>query len=118
MQKEEIGRMIKIGQNSVRCIVNLNLGWRFHPGDEPKAWYKGFEDSSWRMVTLPHDWSVEFPFDRRNASGTGYLPGGTGVYRKHFSIPGEWKGKRVYITFNGVYNNGMFWCNSYYLGKM
>ena len=109
--------MIKIGQNSVRCIVNLNLGWRFHPGDEPKAWYKGFEDSSWRMVTLPHDWSVEFPFDRRNASGTGYLPGGTGVYRKHFSIPGEWKGKRVYITFDGVYNNGMFWCNSYYLGK-
>ena len=58
-------------------IMNLDLDWRFHLGDEPGADYMGWDDRAWRVVTLPHDWSVEHPFDRRNASGTGYLPGGS-----------------------------------------
>ncbi len=100
-----------------RITKNLNLHWKFLRGDEPKAWYKGFEDINWRDVTLPHDWSVEKPFSIEYSSGTGYLPGGTGWYRKKFTLPEELKGKRVYITFEGVYNNSQVWCNSYYIGK-
>ncbi|MGN0764616.1 MAG: hypothetical protein ACI4MK_14550, partial [Aristaeellaceae bacterium] len=76
------------------CKTNLNLDWRFHLGDEPGAEYMGWDDSAWQRVTLPHDWSVAFPFDRRHASGTGYLPGGTGWYRKHFTLPEDVAGKR------------------------
>ncbi|MDR1629858.1 MAG: DUF4982 domain-containing protein [Oscillospiraceae bacterium] len=95
----------------------LSTGWKFIPKDEPNAYYKGFDDSAWQTVTLPHDWSVSFPFDRAYSSGTGYLPGGTGWYRKTLELPGDLAGKSVFITFGGVYNNSRVWCNSNYLGK-
>ena len=97
--------------------VNLNRGWLFHLGDEPGADYMGWDDRAWRRVTLPHDWSVEHPFDRRHSSGTGYLPGGTAWYRKHFTLPGDIAGKRVRVTFGGVYKNAAVWINSNYLGR-
>ncbi|MCM1025294.1 MAG: DUF4982 domain-containing protein [Roseburia sp.] len=81
------------------------------------AWYKGYDDSVWRRVTLPHDWSVEYPFSRKYSSGTGYLAGGTGWYRVHFLLPEEYRGKNVRVVFDGVYKNSQVWCNSYYLGK-
>ena len=68
------------------------------------------------MVTLPHDWAVEHPFDKCHASGTGYLPGGTAWYRKHFVLGEETKGKRVRLTFQGVYKHAKVWVNSNYLG--
>jgi len=103
--------------NSIRENYILNTGWKFKLGEEPKAWYKGFDDSSWRDVNIPHDWAVEHPFDINCSSGTGYLPGGKGYYRKAFFLPKKLKGKQVFITFDGVYKNSMVWCNSYYLGK-
>lgn len=91
--------------------------WRFHYGDCPEAWYKGFDDNSWEVVAVPHDWSVHMPFSREYSSGTGYLAGGIGWYRTEFCLPEELKGKKIYITFDGMYKNSQVWCNSYYLGK-
>ena len=95
----------------------LNTNWRFHLGDDPAADFMGYDDRSWRLVTLPHDWSVEHPFDLCNASGTGYLPGGIAWYRKHFTMPEGVTGQRVRITFNGVYKHARVWINSNYLGE-
>src|SRR5690625_1959744 len=100
-----------------RIVNNLNLNWKFFRGNEPKAWYKGYNDSGWRDITLPHDWSIEEPFSKEHSSGTGYVTGGVGWYRKTFKLPPELKGKRVYITFEGVYNHSQVWCNSHYIGK-
>ncbi|MEK0317823.1 glycoside hydrolase family 2 TIM barrel-domain containing protein [Cohnella sp. 56] len=86
-------------------------------GNASNAWYKGFEDQSWRTVTVSHDWSVEEAFSREHSSGTGYLPGGVGRYRRKLEIPEAAQGKQVYITFDGVYNHARVWCNSYYLGE-
>ena len=102
---------------NVREVFNLEFDWKFKLCDEAKAWQKGFDDTSWENVNIPHDWSVKYPFDIKNSSGTGYLSGGIGFYRKKFFLPKELEGKRVYVTFDGVYNNSMVWCNSYYLGK-
>lgn len=103
--------------------INLNLDWRFHLGDESLGApqlspdFMGYNDSAWRVVTLPHDWSVEHPFDRRHASGTGYLPGGTAWYRKHFTLPEDVSGKRVRITFGGVYKHARVYINSNHVGS-
>ncbi len=97
-------------------IFKLNNDWKFHLGDVPDADYMGYDDASWKNVTLPHDWSVEYPFEKSNASGTGYLPGGTAWYRKHFVLPEDIKGKRVRITFEGVYKHSRVWINSNCLG--
>ena len=94
----------------------INRNWRFHLGDVPDADFMGFDDSGWRKVTLPHDWAVEHPFDKCHASGTGYLPGGTAWYRKRFALGEEAKGKRVRLTFQGVYKHAKVWVNSNYLG--
>ncbi|MCL2508751.1 MAG: DUF4982 domain-containing protein [Oscillospiraceae bacterium] len=94
----------------------LKSGWKFHLGDEEYAFYKGFDDSGWQSVTLPHDWSMEHPFDRRYSSGTGYVRGGVGWYRLRFILPEEIRGKTVLVTFGGVYKNARVWCNTNYLG--
>ncbi len=94
----------------------INQNWKFHLGDVPEADYMGYDDSAWKNVPLPHDWSVEYPFDKSHASGTGYLPGGTAWYRKHFILPDDIKGKRVRVTFDGVYKHSRVWINSNYLG--
>jgi hypothetical protein len=63
---------------SPRTIRLFDPAWKFHLGDVPGASDGGFDDSKWRVVNLPHDWSIELPFDAKHASGTGYLPGGIG----------------------------------------
>ena len=100
-----------------KVTIELKENWRFHLGECEEAWYKGYDDSGWRKVMVPHDWSVEAPFSKAYSSGTGYLQGGTGWYRVRFHLPEEYRGKSVRICFDGVYKNSQVFCNSYYLGK-
>ena len=94
----------------------INGGWRFHAGEAVNASYRGYDDRAWKKVTLPHDWSVHEPFDVENSSGTGYLPGGIGWYRKHFTLPEGVEDQRVFVTFLGVYKHARVYVNSHYLG--
>jgi beta-galactosidase/beta-glucuronidase len=100
-----------------KTTVVLSKNWRFHLGDEPYAWQAWYDDSSWKEVTVPHDWSVELPFSRDYSSGTGYLAGGIGWYRLRIDPNPSWEGKQISITFDGVYKNSRVWFNSYYLGE-
>lgn len=97
--------------------INLNLDWRFTLSDPDQADFAGYDDSAWQEVTLPHDWAVDYEFSKDNSSGTGYLPGGTGWYRKHFILPDNIEGRQVLVTFNGVYKNSRVFVNSNYLGE-
>ena len=98
-------------------LINLDRNWRFHLGDVPDAGFMMYDDSAWRRVTLPHDWAVEHPFDQAHSSGTGYLPGGTGWYRKSFRLTEEEAAGRVRVCFEGVYKHARVWINSNYLGQ-
>jgi len=97
--------------------------WSFLLADEPDAWAKGFDDSAWRPVVVPHDWSVEHAFDPSCSSGTGYLPGGVGWYRGHVSLAelglaaGAADRRRLRLVFHGVYKNADVWVNGYHLGS-
>ncbi|WP_207513965.1 sugar-binding domain-containing protein [Longitalea luteola] len=101
----------------VRQQVLFNTDWKFQKGDVTGAEKSAFNDAGWRPVQLPHDWSIEGPFSREWASGTGYLPGGIGWYRKTFTVPPQMTGKQLYIYFDGVYKNSEVWINGHYLGK-
>ena len=96
--------------------MNFNFGWIFMKGDPPNAYQFDFTDDQWRSLDLPHDWSIEGPFDSKWASGTGYLPAGIGWYRKHFPLSKKYEGKKVFIYFEGVYNNSEVWINGVSLG--
>lgn len=95
----------------------FNLDWKFLKSDNSHAFKSEFDDTNWRSLDLPHDWSIEGPFKKEYASSTGYLPGGIGWYRKHFIIPNSVKGKKLFIHFDGVYKNSEVWINDHYLGK-
>ena len=104
-------------KQDVRTEANFNYSWKFHLGDVAEADKIGFNDSEWRELDLPHDWSVEGSFSDQWASGTGYLPGGIGWYRKTFNVAETEKDKQIAIYFDGVYNNSEVWINGHYLGK-
>lgn len=97
-------------------VTDFNSDWKFFKGDLPGAEVASFNDAAWRKLTLPHDWSIEGPFSRENASGTGFLPGGIGWYRKSFIIPKSEKGRKVFVYFGGIYNNSQVWINGKLLG--
>ncbi|WP_207422581.1 beta-galactosidase GalB [Desertivirga brevis] len=101
-----------------RVIQNFDKGWKFYLGDEPKASDNSFDDSKWRSLSLPHDWSIEGKFDEKNPAGQGggALPGGIGWYRKAFTMPSSSKGRSVFIDFGGVYRNSEVWINGKSLG--
>lgn len=103
--------------NSPRVHASFDRNWRFHLGDVPEAKSAAFDDGSWRQLDLPHDWSAEADFSPTNASCTGYLPGGIGWYRKTFTTDPAWHGKKVFVTFDGVYRNSKVWINDHFLGE-
>jgi hypothetical protein len=95
----------------------FNEAWTFQLGDDPKAKEPGFDDTTWRTLNLPHDWSVEGAFDMKLASCTAFLPCGTGWYRKEFTIPADAKDKLVSIRFDGVMNHATVFCNGKQVGE-
>jgi beta-galactosidase len=104
---------------SPRVKENFDGEWFFTKGDVSGAESPAFDQSAWRPLDLPHDFSVEGPFDPKNASGApgGYLPGGIGWYRKTFRLPAGQQDRKVFIEFDGVYMNSEVWINGHYLGK-
>lgn len=102
-----------IAGKQVRLLSN---GWCFHLGELPESWQRNADESDFSPVTIPHDWSVQFPFSQEYSSGTGYVCGGIGWYRCHFRLPENAKGKRIRLSFDGVYKHSRVWVNGYYKG--
>jgi len=101
-----------------RTTSKFNNDWKFFLGDNPSANSTTFNDGSWRKLNLPHDWSVELPFDSTSPTGNGggALRGGMGWYRKTFTLPEADKGKNIFIDFDGVYRNSEVFINGQSLG--
>ena len=98
--------------------ILFDFDWKFALGDYPDASKPEFDDSDWRLLDVPHDFSIELPFDSAHASagGGGYAFGGAGWYRKHFVLDESQNNKKVSILFNGVYRNSEVWINGRFLG--
>ena len=102
----------------MRITEDFNFGWKFSRGAYTDAHIVEFDDSEWRDVRLPHDWSVEESFTQEDTGGsTAFLPGGIGWYRKTFKMPDDFAGRITWIEFDGVYSNSEVWINGQYLGK-
>ncbi len=102
-----------------RKIENFGKDWKFNLGDVSDGQEPNLNDSQWRSLDLPHDWSIEGKISEDNPAtpGGGALPGGIGWYRKSFTLPISEKNKFVFIDFDGVYRNSEVWINGHYLGK-
>lgn len=106
-------------QPEPRTHISFNEGWKFALAAPDEAAQPGFDDSGWRELDLPHDWSIEGEFSEKNPAspGGGALPGGIGWYRKSFNVSTADTDRLTYISFDGVYRNSEVWINGSYLGK-
>jgi beta-galactosidase len=119
------------GSNKVDTrTTSFDEGWRFVKENPSGAEIPTFDDSKWRTLDLPHDWSIEDlpnqikdsiigPFSRASIGkmGTGYTIGGTAWYRKNFTINKEDQDKTAYLMFDGVYMNSDVWINGKHVGN-
>jgi beta-galactosidase len=116
--------------NSNNRETLFNNDWKFIRSDVQGAEQPGFDDSHWRTLHLPHDYSIEDlppadgvkqigPFSELSPGGksTGHVMGGTAWYRKHFKLDKADAGKKVKVLFDGVYMNSDVWLNGHYLGS-
>jgi beta-galactosidase len=108
----------------------FDLGWRFLRGSATEFEAPALDDSGWRVVDLPHDWSIEDvpgdpqpgkigPFEKSAVGGTGsgFTVGGEGWYRKHFRLTDLPAGARVEIQFEGIYVVSDVWMNGHWVGN-
>jgi beta-galactosidase len=122
-----------LAANSPREHLLLDQNWKFHLGDDwPDALHlensgtgsgpagERFPDTHWRAVNLPHDWAVELPFDPTADGGHGFKQLGRKFpansiawYRRSFQLPAEDSGKRIRLTFDGVFRDATVWVNGW-----
>jgi beta-galactosidase len=109
---------------------SFDTGWKFAlvnrtditdpTGAYANAASPGYDDSAWRSVDVPHDWSIELDpvtgTGTGTTSGTGFYQGGLGWYRKTFTLPASAAGKRVAVDFDGVYMDSVIYFNGVQVG--
>jgi beta-galactosidase len=121
------------GASIPRERLSLDANWKFHLGDDwPDALHlensgtgsgpasEKFSDTYWRSVNVPHDWAVELPFDWAadgshgfHTLGVKYPTNSIAWYRRTFELPQEDQGKRLWLTFDGVFRDATVWVNGW-----
>ena len=120
---------LKESTPEIKRNLDFNNGWRFLNENIDGAENLDFDDSSWRTVDLPQDWSVEDysvqdslhigPFYKNMERGhdVGYLRGGIGWYRKKITLTENDENKQVFLHFDGVQSETVLFVNGKAVGK-
>jgi len=110
--------------------LSLNGFWRFRycsaPFEAPAHFHDvSFRDGSWKKIAVPGNWQM-LGFGRPNYTNINYpfpvdppfvpTENPVGLYRRHFNIPAEWKGRRIFLNFDGVDSAFYVWINSKAVG--
>src|SRR5262245_30723391 len=96
-----------------REVYNFNPGWKLFVGDNKDAATPSFDDQNWKSITLPHAFNEDDAF----AKSIYGLKTGVAWYRKHFVLPADSAGKRVFIEFEGIRHGGEFFVNGKSIGR-
>jgi beta-galactosidase len=106
-------------------FISDNTKKYFRPGGNPGSDFpfvqSNFDDSSWEIVDLPHDWAISGPFfegwDVEVGGGMGRLPGpGVAWYRKKLDIPLSDTARSVFLDVDGAMSYAIVWLNGQLVG--
>jgi beta-galactosidase len=81
----------------LRRVYDLNRKWLFGGKSRPGVSGTALNDSDWRKITLPHT-NVNLPWHSFDEGSFQYVS----AYRRHFRPLPEWRGKRVFLDFDGA----------------
>lgn len=96
-----------------RMRYNFNSDWRLKEGEVENGGIAAFDDADWKKVTLPHAWNEDAAFK----DSIDKLPTGIAWYRKHFKLPSDSAGKKVFLEFEGIRQGGEFYLNGEWIGR-
>ena len=99
-----------------QSLSSFNDNWYFTLSDSLEYSLTSYKPSHWRLLSLPHDWSIEHDFSKDLEGCTAFSRGGIGWYSKVFKTPIN-ENQKCYIIFDGVYNNAVFWLNGMRIGN-
>lgn len=93
-----------------RQEININRDWKFRLGDYPGSEVAAYNDADWDAINLPHSFSM--PYFQSKDFYVGY-----GWYRKHLVIKPEWVFKRVFLEFEGAFQDAEVYVNGTRIGE-
>lgn len=108
---------VKVTTSQSDRETNFNKDWKFYLGTSSTAQNVNYDDSSWESVSIPHDFSITQSYTTSGEAESGFLPGGTGWYRKAFTLPAADAGKEFVLNFDGVYSDAYVYVNGTYVGE-
>jgi beta-galactosidase len=106
--------------------INMDFDWKFHKGiadqykfelDMEQAIFTSYDDEKWDNINIPHDWNTLDEFDGTLTITNGYLPRSIGWYRKHFKLDPDYRSKKVFMEFEGIFRNSKVWINGSFIGQ-
>src|ERR1043165_3336360 len=103
----------EFSQNNSRATYNFNSDWKLLVGDAAGAESVSFEDATWKAIALPHAWNEDDAF-RKDIKD---LSTGIAWYRKHFRLPANSTGKKIFLEFEGIRQAGEFYLNGKFIGR-
>jgi beta-galactosidase len=92
-----------------RQILNFNQSWKYKQGDFSGAQATTYDDTTWTAVGLPHSFSLPYFLSSKFYVGYGW-------YRKHFTVPADWSGRRVFLEFDGAFQSTQVFVNGKSIG--
>ncbi len=104
---------------SDRLTLNFNPGWKFLKDDPAGAAAPGFDDHGWTTVSTPHTYNDTDTFNNfasADMHGEQNQWSGRTWYRKTFTLPDSFKGKKIFIEFEGVRQVAEVYLNGHLLG--
>jgi beta-galactosidase len=115
-----LGQAAYAPPQSPRVTYNFNPDWKFMRKDVPEAVNPAFDDSTWTNVSLPHTWNDVDTYRAyiRHARGDQSAPyQGIAWYRKHFVLPSDAEGDKIFLEFEGLKQAAHFFLNAQPVGK-
>lgn len=103
-----------LGDNERTVLFDDN--WKIHLGDVANGQQVDLDDSAWKSVDLPNDYSISQKVSESNEAESGFYPGGIQWYRKSFVLPEKYQAKQIVLEFDGAYMNTEVYLNGKKLG--
>lgn len=96
-------------KEAARQVIAINNDWQFKK--DPNRRDAALADLKWKNISIPHTWN-----DKDIQSGNGFYAGDA-TYRKELKVDTNWKGKRIFIRFEGVGSESRLYVNERFIGE-
>ena len=105
-------------RGATRSEHSFDFDWRFKIADDKTFATPAFNDSAWRKLDVPHDWSIEGEYkeDNPGVAVSAFLPTGIAWYRKSFNVTADMLKQNVTLWFDGVFMDSTVYLNGVALG--